>query len=246
MKSQAGSTFIQHVSAEQAELWRQKAAELIGQARYKQAVQVLNQALASGISLAEQIQFLGYRAYAHTLWRKPEAAIEDATRLLTLIQAEVSDLCFEDIDWAYEREQDTGYLSFLAAIYNLRGTLRRVQKDLPAAIEDLTLALFMSEDPYLQGLSLFQRGFCLLQLGECQERALSDLSEAWQFCPAPLAELLGVPSPDVAELRFDLHDKGLQIYWEESASRALSGTQFELRLKDLQAEFLAFSRIFSA
>lgn len=246
MKSQAAPPSIQHVSAEQAESWRQKAAELIAQARYKQAVQVLNQALSGGLSLAEQIQFLGYRAYAHTLWRKPEAAIEDATRLLKLIQAEVADLCFEDIDWEYERQQDTGYLSFLAAIYNLRGTLRRVQHDLPAAVEDLTLSLMMSADPHTQGLSLFQRAFCLLQLGECQERALADLQEAWQAYPKALATFLGLPSPEIQELHFQLLEKGLQIQWDESATRALSGSQFELRLKDLQADFLAFSRIFSA
>jgi tetratricopeptide (TPR) repeat protein len=241
MKSKSNPALIQVVSAEQVKKWREKASEMIAQARFRQAIQILNQALSSNLSLVEQIQFLGCRAYAHSLWRKPEEAIEDASRLLSLIQAEVIDLCFAEIDWEYERTQDTGYLAFLAAIYNLRGTLRRSLKLLPEAVEDLTLALLMSKDPQTQGVSLLQRAFCLLQLGECQERALVDLSEAWQSYPEPMAAIFKLSVEDAQELQFSLNAGNLEMNVSQEMCRVISASEFELKVKDLQADILAFS-----
>lgn len=238
MKSNSGPSLVKHVSSGQIREQLEKARNFIVQARYRQAISVLNETLGSGLSLFEQLQALGCRGYAYALWHKPLEAGDDLTRLLKLVQADVQDLATAEIDWEKERAQDTGYLAFLAGIYHLRGILRRAQQRLPEAIEDLTLSIYMSSDPELLGISYFHRGCSLIQLGECPERALLDLQTAWQSHAPLLQNLLGLPASATEP---DWHIEREQLYWG-SAQDTRKKLTLRFQLRDLKEDCLAFTK----
>lgn len=238
MKSHSGPSLVKHVSSEQIQKQLKKARDFIAQARYRQAVGILNELLHSGLSLFEQLQVLGTRGYAYALWRKPLEAGDDLTRLLKLVQAEVQDLASADIDWEKERAQDTGYLAFLAAIYHLRGILRRAQQHLPEAIEDLTLSIYMSSDPDLLGISYFHRGCSLIQLGECPERALLDLQTAWESHASLLRHWLNIPA-SVFEPVWQIEKNSLYLGTDRDTRKELV---LRFQLDDLKEEWISFAK----
>jgi hypothetical protein len=164
--------------------------------------------------LIDRLQIQAQRALAHALWKKPEEAIEDASAILTALQADTTQLSRYDIDWAYERSQDVGHLRFLAEIYQLRGLMFLLRRSPKRAVEDLSLSLFMTPDetdtqanPDLAlqepphqisrqevGLNYLQRAIALIELQDCQERALLDLQWLQQHAPQLLTDWFHLPA----------------------------------------------------
>lgn len=241
MKSKNTPPLIHHVSVEELKETFTKAQDFIQQARYRQAIALLNQTLAAGLTLMEQLRCLSFRGYAYSLWKKPSDAIDDISRLLKLVKAEVNDLTAHEIDWDLEIAEDTGYLTFLSALYHLRGTLRRVQERFPEAVEDLTLSLYMTRDPEFQAMAFLQRGCALIQLKECTDRALLDLNQAYQLSPQSVRDFLHIPekiqTPD-----FYLKSHAL---WVKDAQNEAETFKIGLALKlsDIKEEILLFSRV---
>ena len=240
MKSKSSSPVVKHISAADIRQAFDQIGQFLEQARYRQAMGILNDLLAGGLSLREQVHVLGCKGYIHALWRKPVEAIDDFSRLLRLVQADIKDLNFDQIDWALERDQDTGYLHFLAVVYYLRGTVRRAQQHFREAVEDLSLSLYMHSQAELQGLSHLHRAACLIQLQECPEQALHDLAAGWALTPVHARALLGIPA-DCTDPVFRIEGARLLLQHGEHEPQKLS-TQF--RLGDLKEDYLACAHLF--
>jgi hypothetical protein len=240
MKSKSSSPVVKHVSTEDIRHGFDQIRQFLEQARYRQAIGVLNELLASGLSLREQLNVLGCKGYVHALWRKPVEAIDDFSRLLRLVQAEIKDLRLDQIDWAHERAEDTGYLHFLAVVYYLRGTVRRAQQHFREAVEDLSLSLYMHAQPELQGLTHLHRAACLIQLEECPEQALRDLQAGCALTPVKARALLGLPEA-CTDPSFQIEGSRLLLRFPEGESQKLS-THF--RLGDLKEDYLACAHVF--
>lgn len=184
---------IIHVSEETLQAQFKQAHVLLQDLRYKQAVSLLDTLLEHPLSLLDRLQVLAQRTLAQALWKKAEAAIENASVILASVQADVEDLAWHEIDWEHEKSEDIGYLSFLAGIFQLRGLLFRLRKDSRRAVEDLTLSLYMGSDPELQALNHLHRAAALIELEDCLEQALHDLQQVQLQRPELLKEWLHLP-----------------------------------------------------
>lgn len=157
----------------------EQAQHFLEQARYKQAVRVLTQALEEGTPLIETLLLLAQRALVYHYWKKYPEALQDATQLLALINADTRRLQKLDVDWEKERQEDQGYLSFLSQVYLLRGLSHRACEYHTRAVEDLSVALWA--DPTFEAEARLQRACALIELGECLDKAVEDLNCALQL-----------------------------------------------------------------
>lgn len=189
----------------------EQARQLLQDARYKQAIRLLDSALQSASLLVDRLQIQAQRALAQALWKKPEAAIEDASAILLAVQADTPHLSALEIDWDYERSQDIGHLGFLAEIYQLRGLMFLLRQAPKRAVEDLSLSLFMTAAEKDKNLNYLQRAIALIEMNDCLERALEDLKLVWQSNPALLQEWFHLPEQGSFELQeqlFFVHAEG--------------------------------------
>ncbi|HEY9842854.1 MAG TPA: hypothetical protein V6D23_20475 [Candidatus Obscuribacterales bacterium] len=168
-----------HVANAQLQTQLEQARLLLQQARYKQAVRMLDEILEQPVALVDRLQFLARRALAYALWKKPEEAIDEASGILAQVRADTEDLINLEIDWEYEKSQDVGHLAFLADVYQLRGVLWLLRHNPRRAVEDLSLSAFMTADESQNALNYLQRAIALIELQDCFERALEDLRLAW-------------------------------------------------------------------
>lgn len=194
------------ISDPELETLRVQALHFLREARYKQALAVLEKMLDSGaLSLVERLYILAQRALALALWRQYEAAIDEASQILALVRAEVDDLVAGTIDWEYERAQDVGHLRFLSDVFQFRGLLYQWLNNLPRAVEDLTLSIYMHQN----GVNHLMRAWALLEDQECLGQAQQDLQQALQLEPALLASCLGLAGAPVSEGVFELQEQGV-------------------------------------
>lgn len=171
----------------------EQSLKWLRQARYKQAVRSLDDALRLPSGLVQRLQILAYRALTHALWKKPELAIDDATHILTTVQADTDMLFGHEIDWEHEKAQDTGYLAFLADVYQLRGSLWLLRQNPRRSVEDLSLSIFMTAGEADNALNYLQRATALIELQDCFERALEDLRLSQQLAPQLVQESFHLP-----------------------------------------------------
>lgn len=196
-----------HISDTQLRPQLEHALELIQEARYKQAIRILDDLLKAPFSLMERLQILAHRALAHALWKKPEHAIDDATRILSSVQADIETLGSYEIDWEYERAEDVGHLAFLAEVYQLRGALWLLRQNPRRGVEDLSLSLFMTVDEAAKASNYLQRAIALIELQDCLERALEDLRLVAGIQPNLTQESFHLPH----EGEFVLGPKGISF-----------------------------------
>lgn len=196
-----------HISDTQLRPQLKHALELIQEARYKQAIRILDDLLKAPFSLMERLQILAHRALAHALWKKTEHAIDDATRILTSVQADIETLGSYEIDWEYERAEDVGHLAFLAEVYQLRGALWLLRQNPRRGVEDLSLSLFMTVDEAAKASNYLQRAIALIELQDCLERALEDLRLVAGIQPNLTQESFHLPQ----EGEFALGPKGISF-----------------------------------
>lgn len=204
MEAQAFQATV-HVSDAQLQPQLKHAVELFQDARYKQAVRILDELLKAPTNLVDRLHILAHRALAHALWKKPELAIDDATRILTTVQADIEVLISYEIDWEYEKAQDIGHLAFLADIYQLRGVLWLLRQNPRRGVEDLSLSILMTGIESHNALNYLQRAVALIELQDCLDRALADLRLVWELLPGLVQENFHLP----AEGHFELEPKGV-------------------------------------
>jgi len=196
-----------HISDNQLRPQLEHALQLMQEARYKQAIRILDDLLKAPFSLLERLQILAHRALAHALWKKPELAIDDATRILSSVQADIETLGSYEIDWEYERGEDVGHLAFLADIYQLRGALWLLRQNPRRGVEDLSLSIYMTVDEAANALNYLQRAIGLIELQDCLERALEDLRLLVGLSPELARESFHLP----ADGEFALGPKGISF-----------------------------------
>lgn len=182
-----------HVSDSPVRPKLEQAAGLLQDARYKQAIRILDELLAGPVALVDRLQILARRALAHALWKKPELAIDDATAILNGVQADIEVLIDSEIDWEYEKAQDIGHLAFLADVYQLRGVLWLLRHNPQRAVEDLTLSIYMTSREQDNLLNYLQRALALIELQDCLGRAIEDLGLAWHLQQTLVQEWLHLP-----------------------------------------------------
>ncbi|MBF2055569.1 MAG: hypothetical protein IGS03_19125 [Candidatus Sericytochromatia bacterium] len=200
MKAHAPETIV-HLSDDVLQAQFRQARALLQGLRYKQAVSLMDTLLDQPLGLRDRLQLMAQRALAQALWKKAEAAIENASVILATVQADIDDLAWQEIDWEHEKREDIGHLSFLAGVFQLRGLLHRLRKDARRAVEDLSLSLFMGSDPELLALNQLHRAAALIELNDCLEQALSDLQQVQQSQPELLKTWLNLPEEGLLQLR---------------------------------------------
>lgn len=157
----------------------QQVRSFLQEARYKQAIRILNETLIIATSLEEQLLTLAYRVFAYALWRQQDLALADANQAIRSVCAELPPVW--EIDWEHEKKHDVGHLTFLGTLFNLRGVLYRAGQKHERAVEDFSTAILMTSTPALNQLNYLHRACALLSLKECLPRAQNDLELALQI-----------------------------------------------------------------
>lgn len=212
--------------------------QFLQQARYKQAVRILEQLLQESLSLIDRLHVLAQRALAQALWKKLEAAIADASEILAAVAADTHHLCEVEIDWEYEQSQDVGHLAFLGEVYQLRGLLYRLLGDPRRAVEDLSLALYMN--PQIGPQLYLHRGCALIEVNDCLERACADLNLALEAEPEVVQAYFRLPHESG---RFELHE-GQVRFQGQSRDVVLNADKVKWKKSQLGLERFALSRRF--
>ncbi len=216
-----------------------QASAYLEQARYRQAARLLSDLLQKEpLSLVDQLYVLAQRALAHALWKKPEEAIEDASQILAVVKADVNDLPY-DMDWEYEKAQDIGHLRFLADVLQLRGTLFRVMKAPRRAVEDLTLSAYMThlEDDNL--LNYILRAGSLIELGDCLEKAQSDLNTVLEHNPTLFYQWFDLPEVEGAQV--EKQEK--RLYFVSADHRiALKSDKVKIKKSKIKAHWFRLAK----
>ena len=228
-----------HVSNPELDGRFEQALNYLQGARYKQAVNILNSLLQESLSLVDRLHVLAQRALAYALWKKWEAAIEDASVILASVSADTEHLSDIEIDWEYEKTQDVGHLSFLAEVYQLRGLLQRMCKDPRRAVEDFSLSLYMSLDP--DPIVHMHRACALIELNDCLERARDDLNLSFQTEEQAVREYFHLPREGSGD--FEL-DQGRVCFQMEPRKIILHADKIALKKNQLQLDLFALSRRF--
>lgn len=219
-------TVIQ-ISNEELEPLVEQARNYLEQARYKQAIRQLDQILEHNLNLIQQLQLRAQRALAYALWRKAEPAIEEASAILSSLRVDTHELPLEDIDWEYEKAEDVGHLSFLADIFQLRGTLYRVRRNARRAVEDLTLSIYMTREQARNSVNYLHRAAALIEMGECLERALADLEKVRETQPDLICAYF---EWEDCNGRFILHENQI-VFAAEDTEHKLSPDRVKLRAR---------------
>ena len=228
-----------HVSVPALREQLEQARELLEQARYRQALRALDAVLVHALPIVDQLHVLAQRALAQALWKKPEAAIEDASRILATVRADVEDLIHPEIDWDYEKAQDIGHLRFLGAVFQLRGMLYRLRQSPRRAVEDLTLSIYMTQPDSDNQRSYLERAGALIELNECLERALLDLELAHGINPNQVQSQWQLPSPTG---HFQLDKGKISFVWDEGQIQ-LTADKVRLRLNKVSADWFLLSEL---
>jgi len=237
MRSHSPETLV-HVSDAALQTQLSQARKMLQEARYKQAVSLLDTILEQPLSLMDRLQCLAQRTLAQALWKKTDAAIENASTLLNTVRADTDDLQLAEIDWDLEKSQDLGHLTFLAAVFQLRGLLFRIRQEPRRAVEDFTLAIYMGSEPESLLLNHLHRAAALIELGDCLERALADL----EWIQGQRSELLTTWLHLPAEGRFSLRDGKLQ-YQALQREVTLSADKLRLKIKQLSPTWLHLPQV---
>lgn len=204
-------------------------------ARYKQAIRVLNDAVASATSLDEQLLILAYRAFAYTLWRRLDHALNDVNQAIQSVTGDLPPLW--EIDWNHEKKQDIGHLTFLGTLFNLRGILYRTHKEPERAVEDFTAALLMTSAHPLLQVNFLHRACTLIAMGECLTRAQTDLEQALTINRASTLEWFNLN--DMPNGEFIIKDK--HIYFSGSGkSIGVDSRYLELATEWLTPDLFTF------
>ncbi len=239
MTHAASGTTI-HVSTEALQQKMSQATEYLELARYRQAVRLLSDLLKKEpLGMIDQLYVLAQRAVANALWKKPEAAIEDASQLLAAVKADVNDLP-HDMDWKKEHKEDVGHLRFLADVLQLRGVLYRLIKSPRAAVEDLSLSAYMTREETDNTLNYVLRAGALIELGDCLEQAQRDLDAVWTQNKPLFYEWLDLP--EVEQAHFEL-DKKRVYFVSEDHRIALKPDKVKLKKSKLTARWFRLCQL---
>lgn len=217
----------------------EQALSYLQEARYKQAVNILNNLLQESLSLIDRLHVLAQRALAYALWKKWEAAVDDASMILSSVSADTEHLSQIEIDWEYEKNQDIGHLSFLAEVYQLRGVVHRLCKEPRRAVEDFSLSLYMNSEQ--NPLIYLHRASALIELNECLERAFEDLEFAFQSEEERVREYFHFPRESSGHFQLEHGEISFQA---GKRKIALTPDKVTLKKNQVQADLFELSRRF--